>query len=235
MGLGRTTSWRARVADSPATGILITPLVYQDNVSTLGTSPAGTRLGGYQGPPVAPFTSSNVWTFADSGWGASPVANVASQSDPAQAFTLAAILAQTAFDEMDSDWGALLPIDGELVAASLVNYAADSAISGWIWVYVDGLAAEATGQTALTWSLESTPIPDIAHSGGAAGLAGFAPALNNVGDRVLRLDPAIGTISLGASVTLGVNQIVAVALDAALDNLPVVAQVAYSPLYLVVR
>ena len=128
-------------------------------------------------------------------------------------------------------WGALLPVDGEVLAATFQNNTGGGTLSGWIWAYFDGLALHSTGTTSATWSFEATAQPNATHAGGGPGIANRpAPALISVGDGAPQADPTISTTA-----ATGVNQWVAIATDASTTPLPIALVLTYAPLYLMAR
>jgi hypothetical protein len=224
---------RAKVVDTPATGQYVQPLTYLAQAAWIQTATAGNILAGINGQTINPFTA-NTWQVIDAGLAQAPAGPLSALDDSTQLWTTIAFLNQVSTNEMDVDWMMLLPVDGELLALTLTNSVAGATIGGWIWLYADGFG-EQQGVTALTWSLETSRQPNAAHAGGAAGTSNFAPTLNGVGDRVLRVDPGVSTVTPGGATNQGVNQFAGVLIDGNADLLPIVCQVSYSPLYLAVR
>jgi hypothetical protein len=152
-------------------------------------------------------------------------------ADPTQVYNSAAIITTTASTEMDVDWGALLPVDGDLLAATFDNNSTGVTLTGWIWSYFDGLSLVNAAQASVGWSLETGPWPNAAHAGGGAGvLAQATPSITSIGDAMPRIDPTVSTVNAS-----GVNQWVMVATDAAADVLPLACVVSYAPLFLQLR
>ena len=218
---------RLRMHDTPSASQNMQPLAYLLQNSWLGLASKTDRLGIFQGPFVFPFTGTG-WALVDAGQFALPPFPLATQTDPTQVFFTVAEQNTTASTQMDADWGALLPVDGEVLAATFQNNTTGVTLAGWLWTYFDGLALQSTGLSSATWSLESSAIPNIAHAGGGTGVANQpTPALIAVGDSIPQADPTIGTTT-----AQGVNQWVLVVTDNSANILPVVVVLTYAPLYL---
>ncbi len=218
---------RLRTHDTPATSQNIQPLAYLLQHPWVGLAAKTDRLGIYQGPFVFPFTGA-AWQVVDAGQIALPPFPLASQADPMQVYATAGALNTSSSVELDADWGALLPVDGDVLAATFQNNSTGITLSGWIWLYFDGLAAHATGSASATWSLETLAAPNPAHAGGGPGVTNQpTPALISSGDSVPQVDPAIST-----SAATGVNQWVVVVTDNNANILPVAVVLTYTPLYL---
>jgi len=185
------------------------------------------RLGVYLSPFVFPFANAS-FTLVDVGLLAIPMFGLATNADPTQIYATVAAQSTNAAVEMDYDWGALVPVDGDVLAATW-QPTYNVTFSGWIWMYFDGLAVLNAGQTAVGWSLEPGPLPNPAHAGGGVW-ASVAPGVTSVGDAVPRVDPQVNTASAN-----GVNQWVVVVTDNAANVLPMICVVTYAPLYLQLR
>jgi hypothetical protein len=156
---------------------------------------------------------------------------LATQADPTQVYITAAVENTNALNEMDADWGALLPVDGDVLAATFQNTTIGVTLTGWVWTYFDGLALHPAGLAGTGWSLEPFAAPNPAHAGGGPGTNNQpTPALISAGDSVPQADPTIGT-----SAAQGVNQWVVIAADNNANLLPVAVVLTYAPLYLEVR
>ncbi len=222
---------RLRMVDTPSANQNLYAQAYLLQHAWLGNSNKLDRLGIAGPPAVFPFTGT-AWQLADAGLLAVPPFPTATMGDPSQVYATIAAQSSTAVNEMDDDWGMLLPVDGEVLSAVLQNNASGPTLAGWIWVYVDGLSLLSTAQAAAGWSLETTRLPNPAHAGGGPGTVGGAtPALSSVGDAVPRVDPALSTVN-GSQVSQGVNQWAVVVTDNVATVLPVAAQITYAPLYL---
>ena len=218
---------RLRMHDTPSASQNMQPLAYLLQNPWLGLASKTDRLGIFQGSFVFPFTGTG-WTLVDAGQCALPPFSLAAQTDPTQVFVTVAEQNTTASTQMDADWGALLPVDGEVLAATFQNNSTGVTLTGWIWTYFDGLALQSTGLSSATWSLESSAIPNIAHAGGGTGVTNQpTPALISVGDTTPQVDPTIGTTA-----AQGVNQWVLVVTDNNANLLPAIAVLTYAPLYL---
>jgi hypothetical protein len=218
---------RLRTHDTPATSQNIQPLAYLLQNLWVGLAAKTDRLGIFQGPFVFPFTGA-AWQVVDAGQVALPPFPLASQADPAQVYVTTGALNTSSSVELDADWGALLPVDGDVLGATFQNNSTGVTLSGWIWLYFDGLATHATGSASATWSLETAAAPNPAHAGGGPGVTNQpTPALISSGDSVPQVDPAAGT-----SAATGVNQWVVVVTDNSASVLPVAVVLTYAPLYL---
>jgi len=132
----------------------------------------------------------------------------------------------------DTAWGALVPVDGDLIAVTFQNNASGPTLSGWIWMYADGLSMLGATQATVGWSLETTRLPNPTHAGGGPGVVSQAtPYVLGVGDTLPRVDPGL-TTSNGSQTNQGVNQWVVAATDNAATVLPIACQITYAPLYL---
>lgn len=222
---------RSRILDVSATTMNLQAIVYQVLSSWVGNVGKTDRLGLYQSPFTFPWSANNVWTLTDAGQVAIPPAPMAPMTDPTQIMTTAIAQDTSSSTGLDADWWALLPVDGECLAASWLNNTTGVTLSGWVWGYLDGLSHQATGQSTTTWSLEAAAAPNIAHAGGGPGaLTQNAPAINPVGDSVPLVDPTLST--LGGQ---GINQWVIIATDNQANPLAMACRVVYAPLWLMVR
>jgi hypothetical protein len=221
---------RLRMHDAPSSSQNLQPLGYLLQDPWLGLASKADRLGIFQGAYVYPFTGT-AWQIADAGICALPPFPLGTQADPTQIYATAAMQNTTAATEMDVDWLALLPVDGDVLAATFLNTSASVALSGWIWQYFDGLALFGASNASVGWSLETAAAPNPAHAGGGPGTTTqTTPALLSVGDSVPQIDPVIGT-----SAATGVNQWTIIVTDNSANILPVAAVLTYAPLYLIAR
>jgi hypothetical protein len=81
-------------------------------------------VGAWQGPYVAPFTQSNVWTLADAGQAILPPFPSGALSDPAQLY----LIPRAQWSDTTAggatgytNWQTLLPVDGSLLVATVNN------------------------------------------------------------------------------------------------------------------
>ncbi len=202
-------------------------LAYQIQSAWLGLTTKLDRLGIFQGGILTPFTGT-VWQVADAGQVALPPFAQATSADPAQTSVTVGCQNTNGTTELDADWGMLLPVDADLIAATFTNNTSGVALADWIWAYFDALALHATGQTSAIWSLEATAQPNIAHAGGGpGGLSQYTPSLTSIGDTIPRVDPQLST-----STASGVNQWAILVTDTAASILPIACTLTYIPLYL---
>ncbi len=221
---------RLRMHDTPSGSQNMQPLGYLLQNPWLGLAAKTDRLGIFQGAFVFPFTGTT-WQVVDAGQCALPPFPLATQADPTQVYITAAVENTNALNEMDADWGALLPVDGDVLAATFQNTTIGVTLTGWVWTYFDGLALHPAGLAGTGWSLEPFASPNPAHAGGGPGTNNQpTPALISAGDSVPQADPTIGT-----SAAQGVNQWVVIAADNNANILPVAVVLTYAPLYLEVR
>jgi hypothetical protein len=218
---------RAKVVDTPSTSQNMNALAYLLQSAWLGNAAHTDRLGVYQSPFIFPFTGTG-FTIVDAGQVTLPPFPLATMADPTQIYTTAAAQCTTASTEMDADWGALVPVDGDLLAAKF-QPSSTTTLTGWIWLYFDGLSMQNAGQASVGFSVESGPLANAAHAGGGA-YATVAPGVTSVGDAVPRIDPQVATVNAA-----GVNQWVVVAYDSSANVLPIACMVSYAPLYLQLR
>jgi hypothetical protein len=218
---------RLKMHDTPSANQNLQPLVYLLQNAWLGLASKTDRLGIFQGPLIFPFSGTS-WALVDVGQCALPPFALASQTSPTQVFVTVAAQTTTATSEMDADWGALLPVDGDVVAATFQNNSTGVTLTGWIWTYFDGLALHGAGLSSATWSLETAAIPNSTHAGGGTGIVNQpTPALIAVGDATPHADPNVAT-----SAVSGVNQWTVIVTDNSANILPVAVVLSYAPLYL---
>lgn len=221
---------RLKMHDTPSSSQNLQPLGYLLQDPWLGLASKTDRLGIFQGAFVYPFTGTT-WALIDAGICALPPFPLGTQADPTQIYATAAMQSTTAATEMDVDWLALLPVDGDVLAATFLNTSVGVALNGWIWQYFDGLALFGANSASTGWSLETAAAPNPAHAGGGPGTSTqLVPALIAVGDSVPQVDPNVAT-----SAATGVNQWTIIVTDNSANILPVAAVLSYAPLYLMAR
>lgn len=234
----------ARVRTAQSSGNL--PNVSLRVVNVQQTDPglnllAGTDIvGQWFGPYVYPFTAANTWQVVDAGQCNMPPFPTGAMTDPSKLYLVprAQWLDTSGSNAVDNtDWQALLPIDGSLLMATINNPSNSfgAVTSQWLWTYVDGLLLNrgASGDSAAwTTSIEASATPNPANgAGGVGNQSSGAINVNSAADPFLTLDPTQD----GANGVTGVNQIVAVLADQAGSVYPVFTEISYSPLYLYPR
>ncbi len=186
-------------------------------------------LGLAQTAAITPFTAQNTWQIIDCGVLTLPPFPKSDQIQLTHVEGLPYVQSTNAQFGMWVDWLALLPVETELIALTFQNPASSSAVSGWVWLYVDG--SQPT-QKSVSWSIEVTAAPNMQLSGGGPGtMQQTSPSVIATADESLLLDPTITTPS-GIS---GVNQYIAFISDSAANVLNVVCELGYAPRYLYPR
>lgn len=239
---------RFKSADASPTLVSARPLV-QQQLQSWGQSSGLGILNDWYGTYVYPIATASLWTDCDIGQVRIPTQPLGNMQDPTQTYVLPNIQfigsGSTAY-EGDSNWIALLPIDGALSVGTVTNpsNSGQTITTSWVYLYVDGLQAQ-TGPSlaqpgqpmptaATTYSIETAPLPNPAHAGGGTGTttSGFVNA-NAAADPYLTIDPTIGTTagSENAAAT-GVNQFLVRISDFNGTPVQVATQFVYSPLYL---
>ena len=201
---------------------------------------AGTDIVGQAfGPWVYPLTASNTWQVVDAGQCVLPPFPQGALTNPAQLYLTPRTQWQDTSGSSangNTDWQALLPIDGSLLLAALNNPSNGNAVTNsWLWVYADGLLLNrgAPGDVAA-WNLstETSAQPNPANGAGGVGNSGTAALnVNPAADPTLTLDPS----QEGANGFTGVNQMVGLLADQAGSVYPLFTEITYSPLYLYPR
>lgn len=218
---------RLRMHDTPASSQNLQPDAFLLQNPWLGLPAKTDRLGIFQGQFVFPFTGAT-WQMVDSGQVALPPFALGTLTDPTQVAVTLGQQSTTANNQLDADWGALLPVDAELLAATFQNNSTGVLLTGWIWTYFDGLGAPGANMASATWSLEATAVPNPTHAGGGPGIVNQAtPALIATGDSVPQVDPTTSTTT-----ATGVNQWLVLVTDNSANVLPIAVVLTYAPLYL---
>ena len=202
---------------------------------------SGTDIVGQSfGPWVYPLTAANTWQVVDAGQALLPPFPQGALTNPANLFLTPRTQWQDTSGSSangNTDWQALLPIDGSLLMASLNNpgNSSGAVTNSWLWVYADGLLLNRGGQgdiAAWTLSTETSATPNPANGASGVGNSGTGSLnVNPAADPCLTLDPAQD----GANGVTGVNQMVAILADQAGSVYPVFTEISYSPLYLYPR
>lgn len=197
-------------------------------------------VGQWFGPYVYPFTASNTWLVVDAGQCILPPFPQGGMTDPSKLYlTPRAQWQDTTGGSAtgNTDWQALVPIDGCLLMATLNNPSNSSGAvtNSWLWTYVDGLLVNRGGSSDVaSWALstETGPTPNPSYAASGPGTSGSGSVnVNTAGDPFLTLDPT----QKGANSSVGVNQLVALVADQAGSVYPLFGEVRYSPLYLYPR
>jgi hypothetical protein len=206
-------------------------------------------LNDWYGTWVYPFSAAGLWTDCDVGQVKLPTLPLGNLQDPTQTYIIprAEIVGSSGTGyEADTNWQALLPIDGALIAGSMTNpsNSGQTITTNWVYLYTDGLQAQtgpAFGQpgqpiptAATTYSIETAPIPAPGHAGGGPGttVSGFFN-VTGAADPYLTLDPTLD-LAAGAdnAAASGVNQFLVRIADFNGTPVQVATQFIYSPLYL---
>ena len=217
---------RARNRDASPTSHNLQADSYLLQHPWLGNANNQDRLGLYQGPFAYPF-SGNSWSIVDAGQVVIPAFPINTLADATQLYATVASQITTNPSAVDIDWGALLPVDGDLIAVTFQNPTGSVTLNGWVWLYVDGLSLYQSGQSSVTWSLETMALPGTLHAGGGFGtVAQVVPSVNSSGTAATLIDPTLPN---------GVNQWVIVLTDGVGTVIPATCHVTYAPLYLSVR
>lgn len=197
------------------------------------------QLGAQSGPWTAPIAASNTWQAVNVGQVSIPPLAAAALADLSQNYVIPRpqwVDNTLGGSICSANAQALVPIDGSLLLALLNNpaNAPFSVTNQWLWTYFDALLAAggpagvASSTVAWTYSLETSSLPNAAHSGGGPGSqTSGAINLTSAADPYLTLDPALGTAS-----SPGTNQLVGLITDTGGTVLPLHAEIVYTPLYL---
>lgn len=220
---------RAQTANGAPTGVWIAEQVYQ----YLNGAPSQVAAT-WQGPQAFQFTAANTWTTVDLNVMVLPPSALGSLSDATKSSSyISTTSGGSGGSQLTVNTVALLPVDSELFLGRLqVNSNYSTAITNqWVYLYWDGQAG------ATTYSVESTPVPNAAHSVAnfLGGASVFTPAtvalvVNPTGSTVPQVDPTVNT-----SLAAGVNQYLAHISDDLGAVLPIAVDIIYSPLYLFPR
>jgi hypothetical protein len=229
----------ARMLTTQAAGNLgnveVRVVTQQRSLAWYGNSTGSDIVGSYYGPYVYPFSASSTWTVCDAGQAVLPPWPAGALTDPSQLYLTprpnTADLTSGG-STLRCGWQLLLPIDGSLLVGVINNPSNGplTVTAQWLWSYFDGLLMQRGGPNDVpsqSYSVEAAPLLNAAHSGGGAGTTGSgAINVNSGADPMLLVDPTLGG---------GVNQLAGYITDSTADVLPLVAEIAYTPLYLYPR
>lgn len=206
------------------------------------SQPSGSDVvGQWTGPYSNPFTARTTWLLADAGQCVLPPFPQGALTDP----TALGLTPRTQWADGSAsgatgftNWQVLLPIDGTLLMATANNpsNSAGAVTNKWLWLYSDGLLLNRAGSgdtAAWTTSVEPNPLPNPGFGAGGVGTGSSGSInINSTADPFLVLDPnQIGILSASG----GVNQLVTLLTDQAVNVQAAFGEVSYSPLYLYPR
>jgi hypothetical protein len=208
------------------------------------------------GSTLKPITSSNTWTPADTGqvqFPLSPAGGIlgspalpTSMGGPLLAFPSATWWdATSGGSTFTGNWGALLPVDGGVLAGTVINPTGGGVnqvvSNSWLWGASDPLLVPPGGPCAWRYMeyRDTSGDPALAlppwafATGGAGAMSDIRMSINPAADPYLILDPSLSTTT--TQVNAGVNQGVGLVADQNGAIYSWALEVQYSPLYLYPR
>ena len=224
-----------RVKCSQATLANVTTLVSAQVGSNFPTNVSNQDV--VVGGAFALFTAANTWLLMDHGKVNEPLGALPTATDPIYLYQQV----QTAY--ADSTGGgstiflganALIPIDGSIVMAQLINGSGNlfSVTNAWLWAYFDGLSCVASGAPAVGFTADSVPIAQPSRIIVGNGITtGSSLGINPSADPFVLVDPNVST-----STASGVNQFCGFATDTSSGAVqPFAMDLTYSPISLYPR
>lgn len=216
--------WTADVTPSAVIVYALNDVELGSQMASLSRTDLITRV---HSPYRYPFTTGSTWLVVDAGKGVAPPANLSSLTDQTatylRIFTGITGSSSTRYD-FRSDFNALVPVDGDIYIASVINPGgANYAVTAqWLYLYAD------RATSSSNFSVESGPLPAPAHAGGTPGsTASVVLNVNPIGDVGVQVDP---TLRIGGGNS--VNQFCLLAYDSTATTLPCAVDIVYSPQFL---
>ena len=223
---------RAQTAASGANTakVAIVPLIAKLYSFVFGVASNGFNgyLAYWTGPALPPFSVAATWTLCDAGQVQLPPFPRGTLFQGGEVISATTTWSDASASAGTQNWLALLPVDGSILAATVLQYSGSTLLNQFMSINNDGVGVQVGYPAVWTTSGTLSFISGIAGPGNFIGEGGpgtssaATVSVNSTADAYLTLDPAL----LG-----GVNQIAAVLTDNVATVLPLYATITYMPLY----